>query len=77
MRGSDLAADAAATRGEERGARAHVLPATRVRRSQGNTTRRIGELTGHTASVTHIALDERLNHVFTLAADKVIKVRIE
>lgn len=41
---------------------------------QGNTTRRIGELTGHTASVTHIALDERLNHVFTLSADKVIKV---
>uniref|UniRef100_A0A7S0WPJ8 EF-hand domain-containing protein n=1 Tax=Chlamydomonas leiostraca TaxID=1034604 RepID=A0A7S0WPJ8_9CHLO len=41
---------------------------------QGNTVRRIGELTGHTASVTHISLDTRLNHVFTLSADKVIKV---
>ncbi|KAJ9529394.1 hypothetical protein QJQ45_013762 [Haematococcus lacustris] len=41
---------------------------------QGNTCRRIGELTGHTASVTHISLDERLNHVFTLSVDKVIKV---
>lgn len=30
--------------------------------------------TGHTASVTHIALDERLNQVFTLAVDKTIKV---
>ncbi|KAG2439805.1 hypothetical protein HYH02_010440 [Chlamydomonas schloesseri] len=41
---------------------------------QGNTLRKVGDLTGHTASVTNIALDERLNHVFTLAADKVIKV---
>ncbi|KAG2424023.1 hypothetical protein HXX76_014847 [Chlamydomonas incerta] len=41
---------------------------------QGNTMRKVGDLTGHTASVTQIALDERLNHVFTLAADKVIKV---
>jgi hypothetical protein len=42
---------------------------------QGNTARRVGELTGHTASVTHIALDERLSHVFTLGADKTIKAR--
>ncbi|KAG1667639.1 hypothetical protein FOA52_004666 [Chlamydomonas sp. UWO 241] len=41
---------------------------------QGNTCRRVGELTGHTASVTHLAVDERLNHVFSLSADKVIKV---
>lgn len=41
---------------------------------QGNTLRRVGELRGHTASVTHIALDEKLNQVFTLAMDKVIKV---
>lgn len=41
---------------------------------QGNTCRRVGELTGHTASVTHLAIDERLNHVFSLSGDKVIKV---
>ncbi|KAF5835754.1 WD40-repeat-containing domain protein [Dunaliella salina] len=41
---------------------------------QGNTCRRIGELSGHTASVTHVALDSHLNHVFTLSLDKVIKV---
>lgn len=41
---------------------------------QGNTCRRIGELTGHNASVTHVALDNHLNHVFTLSLDKVIKV---
>ncbi|GFR43071.1 hypothetical protein Agub_g4078 [Astrephomene gubernaculifera] len=41
---------------------------------QGNTMRKVGDLTGHTASVSHIALDERLNHVFTLAVDKTIKV---
>jgi hypothetical protein len=41
---------------------------------QGNTMRRVGDLVGHTASVVRIALDERLNHVFTLAADRVIKV---
>jgi len=41
---------------------------------QGNTCRRVGELSGHTASVTHLALDERLNHVFSLSADKMIKV---
>ncbi|GIL56855.1 hypothetical protein Vafri_12156, partial [Volvox africanus] len=41
---------------------------------QGNTMRKVGDLTGHTASVSHIALDERLNHVFTLSVDKVIKV---
>ncbi|KAG2498385.1 hypothetical protein HYH03_003644 [Edaphochlamys debaryana] len=41
---------------------------------QGNTMRKVGDLSGHTASVTHIALDERLNHVFTLSVDKVIKV---
>ena len=35
---------------------------------------RIGELVGHTASVSHIALDDKLNHVFTLSVDKVIKV---
>ncbi len=34
----------------------------------------VGDLTGHTASISHIALDERLNHVFTLSVDKVIKV---
>ncbi|KXZ51188.1 hypothetical protein GPECTOR_13g675 [Gonium pectorale] len=33
----------------------------------------VGDLTGHTASVSHIALDERLNHVFTLSVDKTIK----
>jgi len=37
--------------------------------------RRIGELSGHTGSVTHISLDENLNHVFTLSQDKAIKVR--
>ena len=42
--------------------------------AQGNTCRRVGELTGHTASVTHLAIDERLNHVFSLSGDKVIKV---
>ena len=36
--------------------------------------RRIGELTGHTASVSHIALDEQTNQVFTLSVDKMIKV---
>ncbi|GAX72651.1 hypothetical protein CEUSTIGMA_g107.t1 [Chlamydomonas eustigma] len=41
---------------------------------QGQTARRVGELTGHTASVTHLALDEKLNHVFSLSADKMIKV---
>eukprot|EP00798_Chlamydomonas_sp_ICE-L_P024012 gene24012-9585_t len=41
---------------------------------QGNTTRRIGELTGHTASITHISIDDKLNHVFSLSVDKVIKV---
>lgn len=52
-----------------------VLYDTLILVLQGNTTRRIGELTGHTASVTHIALDEKLNHVFTLGADKIVKVR--
>jgi WD40 repeat protein len=41
---------------------------------QGNTGRRVGELTGHTASVTHLALDEKLNHVFSMSSDKMIKV---
>lgn len=39
-----------------------------------STGRRVGELVGHTASVAQIALDERLNHVFTLGVDSVIKV---
>jgi WD40 repeat protein len=39
-----------------------------------NSSRRIGSLVGHTASVSHVCLDERLNQVFTLAADRVIKV---
>ncbi|KIY91847.1 hypothetical protein MNEG_16116 [Monoraphidium neglectum] len=30
---------------------------------QGNTGRKLGELRGHTSSVTSIALDERLNQV--------------
>ena len=34
----------------------------------------MGELSGHTASVTHLALDERLNHVFSMSGDKTIKV---
>ena len=30
---------------------------------------------GHTSSVMHVDLDERLNHLFTLSVDKTIKVR--
>eukprot|EP00775_Hariotina_reticulata_P009116 gene9116-9285_t len=40
----------------------------------GTTGRKMGELHGHISSVTHIALDEHLNHVFTLSIDKTIKV---
>ena len=36
-----------------------------------NSGRRIGSLTGHTASIAHICLDDNLNQVFTLANDKV------
>ena len=42
---------------------------------QGQTCRRVGELSGHTASVTHLALDEKLNHVFSMSMDKIIKVQ--
>ena len=41
---------------------------------QGTTGRRIGELRGHTSSVTALALDEKLNHVFSLSMDKTIKL---
>lgn len=42
--------------------------------SQGTTGRKLGELRGHTSSVCSIALDDNLNHVFTLSIDKSIKV---
>lgn len=35
---------------------------------QGNTGRKIGELRGHTSSVTSIALDDSLNQVVGVAA---------
>lgn len=41
---------------------------------QGNTMRKVGELMGHTSSVMHVDLDERLNHLFTMSVDKTIKV---
>jgi WD40 repeat protein len=41
---------------------------------QGTTGRKIGDLRGHTSSVCSIALDDSLNHVFTLSIDKSIKV---
>lgn len=41
---------------------------------QGTTGRKIGDLRGHTSSVSQLALDEHLNHVFTLSIDKSIKV---
>lgn len=41
---------------------------------QGTSGRKIGELRGHTSSVSHIALDAATNHVFTLSIDKSIKV---
>ncbi|WIA12480.1 hypothetical protein OEZ85_012515 [Tetradesmus obliquus] len=40
----------------------------------GTTGRKIGDLRGHTSSVCSIALDDSLNHVFTLSIDKSIKV---
>ena len=41
---------------------------------QGTSGRKIGELRGHTSSVSHIALDPAHNHIFTLSTDKSIKV---
>lgn len=41
---------------------------------QGTTGRKMGELRGHTSSVTHIALDDNINQLFSLSVDKVIKV---
>lgn len=42
---------------------------------QGTSGRKIGELRGHTSSVSHISLDAAHNHIFTLSLDKSIKVR--
>jgi hypothetical protein len=42
---------------------------------QGTSGRKIGELRGHTSSVSHISLDPIHNHIFTLSVDKSIKVR--
>jgi WD40 repeat protein len=41
---------------------------------QGTTGRKMGDLRGHTSSVCSVALDDSLNHVFTLSIDKSIKV---
>lgn len=46
----------------------------RMHGTQGTTGRKIGELHGHVSSVCHIALDERLNQVFTLSVDRTLKV---
>jgi hypothetical protein len=42
---------------------------------QGTSGRKVGELRGHTSSVSHISLDPVHNHIFTLSLDKSIKVR--
>lgn len=41
---------------------------------QGTSGRKVGELRGHTSSVTHIAHDSNHNHIFTMSLDKSIKV---
>jgi hypothetical protein len=41
---------------------------------QGSSGRKVGELRGHTSSVSAISLDPVHNHVFTLSIDKSIKV---
>ncbi|KAL0018315.1 hypothetical protein WJX77_008577 [Trebouxia sp. C0004] len=41
---------------------------------QGSTNRQVGEMTGHAASISHIAIDNRRCQVVSMAADNVIKV---